>query len=483
MRALAARAPAEPLAATLVLATSLLLLAVAVVAGLPLLETSAVVAAVSVAAVGYRTLLQWRALLAMLVVVILFIPIKRYRLPADLPFELEPYRIAVALIAVCWITSLLIDPRVRLRRTGLEAPLALFAIAALGSVIANEPRINELGVNAKVMKELTFFASFFLVAYLIASVVRRKEHVDFLVKVLVLGGALLAIFAIAESRTGVNAFDRLGALPFIEPVQVVEAETRGGRFRAFGSAQHPIALGAAFALLVPLGVYLAVALQRRRWWIATALLGFGALAPVARTAVVMVITCIAVFAWLRPRQVLRLWPMLLPALVAIHLVLPSTIGTLRASFFPEGGLIADQSQSVGSRGQGRWADLGPSLAEYSEKPILGQGFGTRVVDGETPNAQILDNQWLASLLQIGIVGAFALLWLFLRVIRLLAREARLALDPSKGWLCVALTASIVAYAVGMLTFDAFSFIQVTFILFIFLGLAAGLTRKDARIPA
>ena len=39
-------------------------------------------------------------------------------------------------------------------------------------------------------------------------------------------------------------------------------------------------------------------------------------------------------------------------------------------------------------------------------------------------------------------------------------------NPSvKGWLYAGLAASVLAYAVGMATFDAFSFVQVTFLFF------------------
>ena len=41
----------------------------------------------------------------------------------------------------------------------------------------------------------------------------------------------------------------------------------------------------------------------------------------------------------------------------------------------------------------------------------------------------------------------------------------------------ALAASLTAFAVGMLTFDAFAFIQVTFVAFILLGFAAVATRE------
>ena len=40
-----------------------------------------------------------------------------------------------------------------------------------------------------------------------------------------------------------------------------------------------------------------------------------------------------------------------------------------------------------------------------------------------------------------------------------------------GDLCVALCACIAAYAMSMFTYDAFGFVQVTFLLFLLLGLA------------
>jgi hypothetical protein len=41
------------------------------------------------------------------------------------------------------------------------------------------------------------------------------------------------------------------------------------------------------------------------------------------------------------------------------------------------------------------------LDQIAQRPLSGEGFASRVVDGETPNARILDNQWLASLLETG----------------------------------------------------------------------------------
>ena len=112
---------------------------------------------------------------------------------------------------------------------------------------------------------------------------------------------------------------------------------------------------------------------------------------------------------------------------------------------------------------------------------MGQGFGTRVTDQSAPDggAQILDDQWLGTLLEIGAVGAFALMWLFCRAIRRMARKAR-SLEGSDSWLAAALCASLLAWTIGLFTYDAFAFIQVTFFAFVMLAFAAIVWRDDAK---
>jgi len=58
-----------------------------------------VAAALAIFAVTWRRLLAWRSMLAITVFLIMFVPIKRYDVPASLPFQLEPYRIFIAFAA------------------------------------------------------------------------------------------------------------------------------------------------------------------------------------------------------------------------------------------------------------------------------------------------------------------------------------------------------------------------------------------------
>lgn len=445
-----------------------------------------VVAVAATALAVHRVLLRWEVLFAGLIALVFLLPMRRWVIPSSLPFEIEPYRLLIAFIVAGWLASALVDSRVQLRSTGFEAPLFLVSLATVLSVVLNGELVQDVG--ADVAKSLVFFFTFVLVFFVLTSVLRTQVAVDVVLKVLLISGTIVGLAAIYESRTEFNIFDWFAAkLPFLEQNEGSRELTRGGRFRALGSSEHPIALSAVLTMLVPFTVYLARK-YGRVWWVIGGLLTIGAVAPVSRTGILMFAVIGFTFLILRRRETMRAAiPLLLPALVAVHFALPGTIGTLKDSFFPPGGLLAEQAvqHPWQKKGGGRLADIGPSLRDFSERPLLGQGFGTRRTtwqNGRPPNAIILDDQWLALLLEVGMVGTLAWAWLFVRFLRRTRRRAK-ALTSTEGWLYVALVASVTSYVVGMLTFDAFSFVQVTFVLYVVMALGAATLALDRRVAA
>jgi hypothetical protein len=473
-----------PIVSSSIVAGALGLLAWTVVEGRAVFVAAAVVSALVLLIAAHRTLLSWRGLIVWLLVVILFIPIRRYKLPAGLPFDLEPYRLMVMFLVAAWFSSLLIDPRVRIRRTVYDAPIALIVASVLLSDVANPARVSSLG--SYVIKSLTFFLSFLFVYGVVVSVVRTELDVDRVVKVLVGGGGVIAFFALIERRTGFNVFNELGrAIPLLQfqgSWDGVGVE-RGGRLRVYGPAEHPIALGAAFVMLLPLVVYLIRKTGQKRWWLVAVMLTCAMLATSSRTGIVMLIVVLVVFLWLRPHETKRLWPAVFPVLLAAHIAVPGALGTVKESFFPSGGLLKEQSTVVRGnelRANGRLAKVGPAITQWEEKPLFGVGAGTRVVGFQVKfnNAFIMDDQWLGTLLDVGAFGVFAYLWLFFRAVRRCGRAAKED-TSARGWLLTGLAAAMAAFAVGMATYDAFSFIQVTFLFWIMLSLSAVLLRDHA----
>jgi polysaccharide biosynthesis protein PslJ len=456
-----------PVVSLTVVTCSLIFLSVAVVTNDSPALIAPALALIILVSLAYQTLLAWRNLVALMLLVILFIPMRRFILPGSLPFQLDPFRLLVAFVLAGWIASLLVDARVRLRRSGLELPLLLILATSVASVVANADRVGRNG--SEVGKSLSYLLSYVVVFFVIVGVARRGKDLDFLIKVLVGGASIVAAGAIVESRTHFNIFDEFAsAVPLLrqqEDAALIGDLSRG--YRAFASAQHPIALSAALVLVLPLSLYLIKHLGQRRWWIAAGLLLAGAFASVSRTSVMMLLAVGLVLIWLQPRELKRLWFALIPALFFVHLALPGTLGTIKQSFYPSEGLIEQQSVDIGSD-QGRVADIAPTLERLSEDPLFGVGYATRVARAPGEDGRILDDQWLGTLLDTGVPGALAWLWLMLRSLRRLGRAARD--DPStQSWLPTAFAASVAAFAFGMFFFDAFAFIQVTLLFFVLLA--------------
>ena len=269
------------------------------------------------------------------------------------------------------------------------------------SMAANLPRVNAAG--ATVVKDFTFFLSYMLVLYFIASIIRSRRDLDRMLGLLVGGGTIVALAALIEWRTTTNFFNWYSHVaPFLHYVDEGVAQARGNGVRARASAQHPIALSAALVMLCRWPSTSTSGNGAGVWLGSAALLTLGALSTGSRTGTTMLIAVLVSFLCIKPRDTVRLLPMLVPLLVVIQVVMPGTIGTMKTILDPN-YVIKEQSYDQGATA-GRVADLGPALDRWSTKPFLGSGFGTTVADPNAPKEseqQILDDQWLGSLLQIG----------------------------------------------------------------------------------
>ena len=417
---------------------------------------------------------EWYWLLAAWTLVLLFVPPRRYQLPVELPFELDLSRLLTMLLVGLFLLSLLADGRVRLRASGLEAPLAVVVLGVLGSELANPARVSLYQGN--VIKALAVLFGAIIAFYLTVNFVTSWRAVETMLTVLVLGGTVLAVLALFEVSSGWTPFAHLDRyVPFLA---ASEAENfsdaiRSGRLRALSSSEHPIAFGALLAMLVPIAAALALRRRTPIWWLSLLVLAVGSVATISRTPVLMIVAAGLVFACLRPRESVRLAPAVICVVAATHFAMPGALGALRDAFRLD-RLVAEastlpQSQYAG----GRLTDLTPSFEEVKARPLLGSGVGTRIVVGETANARVLDNQWLGSLLEMGVIGVVGLVWFFACAIRRLIRAARCAPDDD-SILLAGLAAAIVGYAVGMFTYDALSFTQTEFAFFVIVGVGSAL---------
>lgn len=438
-----------------------------------------------------RVLARWTLLFCGAIVVDLVIPEDgRYTLGGGAGFQLEPYRVAIGILIVGWLVALLVDPRVRWRSTRFEKPLFLIVFAIIGSELLNTDRI--VGVGSFVIKTLSLFLCFVLLLYMVVSLVRKRETVHLVLKVLVTAGCVEAIGGFIQRGNGFNIFDHLHRfIPIFSfnSGAALASLNRNGGLRAEASAGHPIEFSTVTTMLVPIAIYLAIAHRQRRWWAAVAVLEVGSLSSGSKTGFLELVGVVLIFIWLRPRQTVKCWPALIPIVIVMSVLVPHSLSGIWQGFFPKGGFIKDQSQvfhgRTGAQDVSRLSRIGPQIhgVFLKHNPLFGEGYGTRITGrtsltgavAEIPAqnvGQVLDDQWFGTLLDTGILGVLGWLLMFFAVVRRLGRRARLERDHPEGWLPVALAASIFSFAIGMFTYDAFTFIQAVVILYVMIGLAS-----------
>ena len=118
----------------------------------------------------------------------------------------------------------------------------------------------------------------------------RRSDVESLVRLLVGGRGVVAVATIYESRTGYNSSTTSSSgSPSCASTGSRTSTDRGGGARAYASGQHPIAMGAALMMLVPLGIYLVHKTAPAPLVARDAAAALGALATKSRTAIVMLV--------------------------------------------------------------------------------------------------------------------------------------------------------------------------------------------------
>ncbi len=264
----------------------------------------------------------WQNALIGLFLLVWLVPSRQYTLSVSLPFNLELYRAVLFLLIFAWAVGLLAR-RGRVDAAGHGKALAALAIVMVVSFLANVGDIDQ----AEGVKALSFLLSYVAVFLLIASTVETTAQAEKVIAWIVVGGTIVAVASLYEGTAGYNVFDHLDAwIPALDQLPRDVEALRGGRLRVSGSSQHPIALGCALVMCVPLAIHLARwAASRwasRAWAACGFLLAAGAAATISRTTVVMTVVMLGIAFYLYRSRLLRYWPLLAVLLVAVHLVAP-----------------------------------------------------------------------------------------------------------------------------------------------------------------
>jgi O-antigen ligase len=306
------------------------------------------------------------------------------------------------------------------------------------------------------------------VALLAADGIPTLERLEAVRRRLVAGGGVIAAVGGLQFFTG---FDLAGHLAFPGLTTASSSYTsllqRDEFNRPMATATHPIEFGVVLAMLLPLALHGAIhaeAGKRFRGWLPVGLIMIVLPMTVSRSAVLgMVVVGVVVLpVW---PAMWRVWALLVVGLlsVALRAVVPGLIGTLTNLV----SSIGSDSSTVTRTND--YAVIGEALGAM---PWFGQGFGTYLPQ----TYRILDNQYLLSLVETGLVGLVVLLVVLMSG-WVMARKARKAsTDPVVRHLAQCFAASMAVAMASYATFDAFSFPMAASLTFLCLGCSGALWR-------
>ena len=286
---------------------------------------------------------------------------------------------------------------------------------------------------------------------------RSLEDIHRVLRALVWGGTFCSVVALLQFLLALDITGYLGILPGFslnKAIGVITIGNRGGLRRVTGTATDPIEFGVVAGMLLPLAVYLAMYDTKRssmKRWIPVICIAAAIPTAISRAAILAVALALGVFIIsLRSPQRLTVLATIPVALAAIYVASPKLIATFEQYF-----LAGTSDNSISHR-----VNNYPYAEHLVRQNLLfGQGGGT-YVSGTYVNlglSHILDNQYLDTAIELGLVGLAALVFYLLRPFSAALAARRCTNDPRVRDLCAALAGSALAGVVCSATFDSFSF--------------------------
>jgi hypothetical protein len=395
---------------------------------------------------------------------------------AAIPLALAPSMLIGMGLGVLWFCAQLLSTVGMAKgRTLVRTSLFLFAISQLATYgYATYGYLPSDELNATDRSVVTILAVA-LVGIMAVDSLRGLDRIDKVLRIVVYGCTFVAVIGLIQFFIGIDPTHYM-VLPGLREVGDVETLLERSIFRRpSGTAGHPIEYGVVCAIAVPLTAHYAFRSKDngRRvwpWWTCLAILAVGAMVSLSRSAILGLFAAALVLlpTWPARRQMQTVVAAILFTGM-MRLFVPGLVGTLLSLF---SNLSGDPSI------QHRTEDYARADIQIVQHPWLGKGFGTYLPNKYGP----LDNQYLGTLVETGIIGLAALAFVLIAGAYAAIQVRRVTRDPVLRDLAQALLASLSVIMVADATYDAFGFIMATGICFLLVGVCGALWRTVKENP-
>jgi hypothetical protein len=308
---------------------------------------------------------------------------------------------------------------------------------------------------------------------LCADGITGRDRLDVLLRRLTWGGSYLALVALLQffTRERIDLAKLLvpPGLKFNAPEALIsrDAYLRGDFYRVAGTAEHPIEFSVVVAAILPIAVHYAFADRHRgvlARWTPVVIMGFAMPLALSRSGFLALgLAGICLLPALPATRRFQLGALGLMGMAAMTAAVPGLLGTIKSFIFH-----ANVDPSISARTQ----DYHYLNTFFSERPWTGRGFGTFV-----PKLyDFLDNQYLLTAIEAGVIGVACLLLLLFAGLATAQVVRKYSPDPTTRSLAQALFAGIVVHAATFATYDALVFPTTGMSLFLIIGAIGALWR-------
>ena len=411
------------------------------------------------------------SVLTWLLVLLMFVP-QPYVLVGPLKSVGNPAALVALAALAIWAAARILSLSDAVELHPVRWVLLFFSTAALASYAAGMTR-DLTGAEQASMSRVVFQHLALLgVALLAVDELGSRDRITVLLQRLVLIGAAAAFIGVLEFVFSGFDFREVMLLPGLTTNVDPVSGTRSGFDRIAAGASHPIEFSVVTSAMVPLAMHYFVHAEERRWRFGIALVVLLAAIPmtVSRSGFLALAVGVGVYSVaLSNRGRFNALVLGVIGLGVFRAMVPGLLGTVRNLFLDAGTdpSIAgrtDDYQAIPTLMEGHW--------------VWGRGLGTFVPDVYF----FLDNQYLAALLQGGVVGLVAFIALVVVGLGVARGVRRRASDPEMRSVGQALAATIASLGVSAFAFDALSFRQSGFILFLVIGSAGALWGLVRDVP-
>jgi hypothetical protein len=398
--------------------------------------------------------------------------------PVSLAFRAGPFLLTVGRLVgfaflAGWAAAVSRRDGPLVRRMPLDLAVLFVGFAYALSIVVNIPQFDGPELGDAVQRTLLISVDFLLFLYAATSVLGAgRQHVEWVLRVIALAVAGVAVLGIVDWVTRTNVFEFLtpflprGVARDISDVAPFAARERGGLRRAIGTFEQPNQLGAAVTIALPLLLHFAATSARDRRLLYIGGAGACTLAGILTISrSVFICLALGLLVYVVASGSVRVGRGGIVAVVAVVAVGFAASPSLRDTMYLYfEGLVGRSEKSV----QARIKDYDNVLRQFDRTPLAGSGPATWTpralsrpdndrVDPTDRGQVVLDNLILSTIAERGLAGLLALLSLLLGAIGIAVRSVRRARSPDERSLRAALLASLTVYAVLCALFDMWAF--------------------------